>query len=85
MQWRRSFISTSLNQKSLGVTGDLSTFQRNVILTSEDDAGESFTSWKEGQVKNKDNDDISEYESTRQQKTLTSFAFSIFFLVMERL
>lgn len=67
MQWRRwkSFMSTSPNQKSLGKTGDLSTFQRKVTLTSEDDAGESFTSWKEGQVKNKDNDDISEYEPTR--------------------
>lgn len=72
-------MSTSPNQKSLGEPGHLSTFQRKVTLISEDDAEESFNSWKEGQVKNKDNDDISEYKSTRQQKTLASFASSISF------
>lgn len=48
MQRRRweDFMNMSLNQKSLGDTGDLSTFQRKTTLTSEDDSGEIFTSWK---------------------------------------
>lgn len=41
-------MSTALNPKSSDKTGDLSTFQRKVTLSSEDDAEEMSASWKAG-------------------------------------